>query len=262
MFQIKIISGGEKMKNKRLIIWVFVAVTIITTYNCLAAEQQLKEVQGIQIHDENKDQQLKEIEKCVSQRRRQIEDSYTNRILELRLRAASEIKLLEVAETSKPNWADITEWADFAETVLQINGCERESYGLIKATTETSDKRLALALSRIAQRKNDLLSRSEMEALKLKNQKKYALTAELADLEKPLREDASRPKSQATHGLVTGIVHSPEKSSAVVDQKIVHEGDKIRDVVVVKIYKDKVVFKKNDNKWEQAVRQTPEAYWK
>ncbi len=184
------------------------------------------------------------------------------RIFESQLRAASEIRLLEVAETSKPNWADITEWADFAETVLQINGCERESFGLFKVTTETSAKRLAVALSRIAKRKNDILSRSELEALNLENQKEYALTAEFTELEKPLRENAPTPKSKATHGLVVGIVYSPEKSSAIINHKIVHEGDTIQGVAVVKIFEDKVVFEKNGNKWEQAVRQTPDAYWK
>jgi hypothetical protein len=150
------------MDKKWLTIWIFVAVTMVTTYNCLATEQQLQDVKGVKIRNENEneDDQSKEIEKCISRRCQQIEDSYTNRILELRLRAASQIKLLEVAETSKPNWTDITEWADFAETVLQINGCESESYGLVKAATETSAERLAVALSRIAKRKNDILNRS------------------------------------------------------------------------------------------------------
>jgi type II secretory pathway component PulC len=100
-----------------------------------------------------------------------------------------------------------------------------------------------------------------MEALKLKNQKKYALAVEFAEFKKPLKEDASTTKSQEPYGLVTGIVYSPEKSSAVVDQKIVHEGDTIRCVVVAKIHKDKVLFEKSGNKWEQGVRQTPGTYW-
>ncbi len=250
------------MENKRLIIWVYVAFTIIKTYNCLATEKQLEQGQEVRQHLEHQDEQLKEMERYVSQRRREIEGSYMKRILELRLRAAAEIRLLEVAEIPKPNWAEIHEWADFAETVLQINGCERESYGPFKATTETSAKRLAVALSRIAKRKNDILSRSELEALNLEKQKEYALTVELAELEKPLRENAPTPKPKATHGLVAGIVYSPEKPSAVVDHKIVHEGDTIQGVAVVKIYKHKVVFEKNGNEWGQAVRQTPEAYWK
>lgn len=226
------------MKKKKLIIWVNIAVTIITTYNCLATESR------------------------TSQHREEIEQSFANRILEAQLRAASEIRLLEVAETSKPNWADITEWADFAETVLQINGLEREPFGLVKVKTQTSAERLAVALSRIAKRKNDILNRSEFEALNLENQKEYALSAELAELEKTLSEEPPTPKSKETYGLLLGIVYSPDKSSAVVDNKILHEGDSIHGVHVFKIYEGKVVFEKNGNRWEQVVRQTPDTYWK
>lgn len=52
--------------NKKLIIWVYVAVTIILNYNCLAAENQLKQGQEIQQHLEHQDEQLTEIEKCIS----------------------------------------------------------------------------------------------------------------------------------------------------------------------------------------------------
>jgi len=232
------------MKNQKLSICAYVAVTIVTTCNCLATENQLT------------------IESRISQRSQEIENSYMNRILESRLRAASEIRLLEVAQTSKPNWAGIAEWANFAETVLKINGCERELFSLFKVTAETSAERLAVALSRIAKRKSDLLNRSELEALKLENQKEYVLSVELDELEKQLRDKTTTPKSMATHGMVVGIVYSPEKSSAVVNNKIVHEGDTLHDVAVSKIYEDKVVFEKNGNKWEQAVRQTPNAYWK
>ncbi|MCP4263736.1 MAG: GspB domain-containing protein [Planctomycetes bacterium] len=231
------------MSDKKLIIWVLVAVITITTCNCLATENQPT------------------IESRISQRRHKIEDPYMKRILDSRLRAASEVRLLEVAETSKPNWADINEWADFAETVLQINGCERESFSLYKVTTETSAQRLAVALSRIAKRKNDILSRSKFEAFNLDTQKEYALNAELTELEKTFK-DAPTPKTKVTHGLVAGIVYSPDKSSAVVNNKIVHEGDTIQGVAVVKIYEDKVIFEKSGNRWEQAVQQTPDAYWR
>jgi hypothetical protein len=226
------------MKSKKLIIWAYLAITIIITYNCIATESR------------------------ISQHREEIEQSFTNRILEAQLRAASEIRLLEVAETSKPNWADITEWADFAETVLQINGLEREPFGIVKVSAETPAERLAVALSRIAKRKNDILNRSEFEALNLENQKEFALNAELAELQKPLGEKPPTPESKETHGLLLGIVYSPDKSSAVVDNKILHEGDSIHGVHLFKIHEGKVVFDKNGNRWEQTVRQTPGTYWK
>lgn len=232
------------MKKKQIKIWAFLTISIITTCNCLAAEKQLTKESGI------------------SQRHRQIEYSYMSKILNLRLRAAAEVKLLEVAQISKPNWADINEWANFAEKVLQINGCESEPYSLFKTSAETPAERLAVALSKIAKRKNDILSRSELEALNLEYQKKHALAFGSMQLEKIIKANGTIKKSESIQGLVTSIVYSPEKSSTVVDSKILHEADKIHGVTVVKIYKDRIVFEKNRNRWEQTVRQTPGAYWK
>ncbi len=230
---------------------ILTLVCLLLVIPCQAAEKQLKQDQQIQEQLENQEEQLKKKE-----------NYFIGRIAELRLRAATEIRLLEVAERPMPDWAGFDEWADFAETVLQINGCEDEPYGLFEPKTETPAQRLAVALSRIAKRKNDILSRSEFEALNLKRQKEYALTFGFAKLEKRSKENAITPKPKATHGLVKGIVYSSEKPSAVVDHKIVHEGETIHGVAVVKIYKHKVEFEKNGKKWEQKVQQTPEAYWK
>lgn len=108
--------------------------TLILTLVCLllvipsqASEKQLKQDQQIQEQLENKEEKLKKIE-----------NYYIGRIAELRLRAAAEIRMLEVAEKPKPIWAGIDEWADFAETVLQINGCEDEPYGLFEPKFEGS----------------------------------------------------------------------------------------------------------------------------
>ncbi len=230
---------------------ILTLVCLLLVIPCQAAEKQLKQSQQIQEQLESQEKQLKKIE-----------NYFIGRIAELRLRAAAEIRLLEVAERPMPAWAGITEWVDFAKTVLEINGCEDEPYGLFETKTETPAQRLAVALSRIAERKNDILSKSKWVALNLEKQKKYALTVGFAKLEKRSKENAITPKPKATHGLVKGIVYSSEKSSAVVDHKIVHERDTIHGVAVVKIYKDKVEFEKNGKKWEQKVQQTPEAYWK
>ena len=253
---------------------ILTLVCLLLVIPCQAAEKQLKQDQQIQEQLENQEEQLKDKE-----------NYFISRIAELRLRAAAEIRLLEVAEIPMPDWAGFDKWADFAETVLQINGCEDKPFGLFEPkykgsakrlavalrpgalrryqpTSEISAKRLAIALSRIAKRKNDILGKSEFEALNLERQKEYALTVGFAKLEKRSKENAIIPKSKATHGLVKGIVYSSEKPSTVVDHQIVHEGETIHGVVVVKIYKDKVEFEKNGKKWEQKVQQTPEAFWK
>ena len=237
---------------------ILTLVCLLLVIPCQAQEKQLKQSRQIQ-------EQLNEIENC-----------FIGKIAEVQLRAAAEISLLEVAERPMSAWVGIIEWADFAEAVLEINDfqdkpfyCKPYRFSSIKILRSTAFQRLAPtpvqrlahALNRITKRKNDILGRSEMVALNLERQKEYALTVRLAELERP-KEKSITPKNKATHGIVKGIVYSSEKASAVIDHKIVHEGDTILGVVVVKIYKDKVEFDKNGAKWEQKVRQTPEAYWK
>lgn len=68
-------------------------------------------------------------------------------------------------------------------------------------------------------------------------------------------------KSYTRHGLVTGISYSEENASAVVDDKIVHAGDTIFGVKVVKIYTDKVEFEKDGKSWFQKTQEEPSRVW-
>lgn len=54
--------------------------------------------------------------------------------------------------------------------------------------------------------------------------------------------------------IIKGIVHSGDKSSAIIDNQIVREGEEILGATVVKINKDSVEFKKNGKSWKQRVR--------
>jgi hypothetical protein len=125
-----------------------------------------------------------------------------------------------------------------------------------------SPKRFAVAQSLIAERKSEILAKLEFETADLERQKNYALTVTLPELEKRLKQDLLKPEPTPTHGLVTGIVYSADKPSAIVDRKIVHEGDVIYGATVVKIYRDSVKFGNKGKNWEQKVQQTPESYWK
>jgi hypothetical protein len=62
-------------------------------------------------------------------------------------------------------------------------------------------------------------------------------------------------------GVMNGIVYNPPCSSAVVDKKMVHEGDRIHDVVVVAIYNNAVEFAKDGVTWQQTVLDKPNAAW-
>ncbi len=268
------------MEKKSLTIWTFiVAAMLLGVVNTAAGKKQTQQ--------ELKQEQLEEIEKYISQRRQEIEDFYAGRFTELQLRAEADIRRLEVADTDKmvqvgfvarPRFAAKTKfavWAEFVEAVLQINGFENVPfgrfetilqingfdvpYGRFKTTAGTSPKRLAVAQSRIAEKRNDILGHLAWEALELERQKRYALTVRLVELEKRLKENVLTGEPEARHGVVTGIVYSEKNPSAIIDGKIIREGDTIHSVRVVKIRKDKIEFEKNGKKWKQKVQETSEA---
>ena len=67
--------------------------------------------------------------------------------------------------------------------------------------------------------------------------------------------------STSKHGMVTAIIHAEENPSALINLKIVHEGDTIDDVKVVQIQKNEVHFEKNANRWTQRVDEQPNHAW-
>ncbi len=247
--------------------------TLILIFSCLllAIPSQAAEKQN-QLEEQNR--RLEEIEKYVARRYREIENYYTDQLIEVKQNSETEIRLLEVAD--KPVYASLAGQAEVAKVVLHINdyGYTARRYLVAKTermlqlkddfgdSFEISSKRFAVAQSRIAERKNRILAKLKSEAANLERQKNYALTVTLPKLEKRLKQDLLKPEAEPTHGLVTGIVYLADKPSAIVDRKIVHERDVIYGVTVVKIYKDKVKFSKKGKSWEQKVQQSPEAYWK
>jgi hypothetical protein len=251
--------------------------TLTLIFGCLlllvipsqAAEKQPEQTQQ-QLKDHS--QQLEEIEKYIARLHQGIENYYTNQLIEVKQNSQAEIRLLEVAD--KPVYAGLAGQAEVAKVVLHINNYGYRAPWYLEAETERmlqlkdkynklkSPERFAVAQSLIAERKSEILAKLEFETADLERQKNYALTVTLPELEKRLKQDLLKPEPTPTHGLVTGIVYSADKPSAIVDRKIVHEGDVIHGATVVKIYRDKVKFSEKGKNWEQKVQQTPEAYWK
>ncbi len=251
--------------------------TLILIFGCLllsvipsqAAEKQ----QQLSDPDQQLAQpQVEEIEKYIARLRQGIENYYAGQLIEVQQRAEAEIRLLEVAD--KAVYAGLAEQAEVAKVVLHINNYGYRAPWYLEAETERmlqlkdkynklkSPERFAVAQSRIAESKSDVLAKLAYETADLERQKNYALTVTLPELEKRLKEDQLKPEPKPTHGVVAGIVYSEDKPSAIIDRKIVHEGDVIYGATVVKIYRDSVKFSKKGKNWEQKVQQTPEAYWK
>jgi hypothetical protein len=277
----KIIRKEAKMKTLTLIFGCLLLLVIPSQ----AAEKKQ------QLSDPNQQlaqPQVEEIEKYIASLHQGIESYYTNQLIEVKQRAEAEIRLLEVAD--KPVYAGLAAeaaeaaQAEVAKAVLHINNYgyrapwhleaetermlqlkddfdEHKSYGDFADIVKKSPKRFAVAQSQIAERKSEILAKLEYETADLERGKNYALTVTLPELEERLKQNLLRPEPELTHGLVTGIVYSANKHSAIVDRKIVHEGDVIYGATVVKIYRDSVKFSKKDKNWEQKVQQAPEAYW-
>lgn len=53
--------------------------------------------------------------------------------------------------------------------------------------------------------------------------------------------------------IVNGILYSEDKPSAILGNQIVHEGDILRHFNVVRIYRDKVEFERNGERWTQPI---------
>lgn len=203
-------------------------------------------------------EQLKQIESYISQQQQKIEDYYADRLAELELNRDAEIGLLEVAD--KGTFSTLAAQAKIAEKVLRIKESPKPK-GSIEDWIDKSPRRFAKVQSLIAEAKSDVLAGYDQAAARLEKQKSYALTVRLPELEERLKENLSAEKPQPTVGLVSGIVYSERKPSAIIGGKIVYQGESANGVKIVRIYRDRVEFEKNGKKWEQKVREPSKAFW-
>ena len=224
--------------------------------------------------EQNKSEQVSQIEKYISEQRQQIEDFYARRFTELQLRLDAELRLLETSKNGKTIRAGFARWADYTEAVLQINNCnipEKSFFAESKWTAQRgrltfleqlalNTQRLAEAEDSIARKKNDIITNYEWALAELEIQKRYALTVQLTELKQRLKEKPAKP-AEPTRGMLQGIVYSKQKPSALIEGKVVHEGDRLHKVKVTKINKDSVVFEKNNKTWKQKVREKQSSAW-
>jgi hypothetical protein len=68
-------------------------------------------------------------------------------------------------------------------------------------------------------------------------------------------------KEKPKVGVVKGIAYDATNPCAVVDETIVHLGDKIHNVAVVGIQSNAVEFAKDGVTWQQTVLETPNPAW-
>jgi len=81
----------------------------------------------------------------------------------------------------------------------------------------------------------------------------------------PRKTKAAVPTQEIFHPViqkvVTGILYTEKNPSVIIDHKILYDGDIIYGVKIAQIYKDKVEFEKNGQKWTQKVGEAPSPEW-
>lgn len=75
-----------------------------------------------------------------------------------------------------------------------------------------------------------------------------------ATLRDPMRFGSVTTQARTDELIVKGIVYSEDNPSAVIGDQIVHEGDKVLDVAIVKINEDSVELEANGKRWTQKVQ--------
>jgi type II secretory pathway component PulC len=61
------------------------------------------------------------------------------------------------------------------------------------------------------------------------------------------------PVEVRKHLVLRGVLYSTNKPAAIVDTHLVHEGEQVTGVTVIKIERDGVVFEANGERWKQTV---------
>lgn len=194
-----------------------------------------------------------EIQKQNARRAEMIEARFAFMMAELRLRSERQMRLLEVAEQVAVGLCPSIQLYGI-EAVLRLTGHRCSQYRGNGEDPDIAGERLAGAMTGIAEKKRSIIARTEFEAAALQRQLRAALrNVELAD-----SRAVSPVVAQVTpRGVVRGIVHSADKPGVLIDGQVLHEGDAINGVLIVKIYPDQVGFGTANHTWLQKIGQNP-----
>jgi hypothetical protein len=115
--------------------------------------------------------------------------------------------------------------------------------------------------SRVANERQKMGLKSDSE------KKQEAIWKENAEFErryiKPkywVHQDAKATTAIADNNIVTAILYSKDTPSATIDGEVLREGQSIRGVRIIKIYKDSVEFERNSKRWKQATGESSDRY--
>ncbi len=222
---------------------------------------------------------LDNIDKCIEQQKQNINYNYEIWKDEIRAKRADETRLLEIINPDLYVRGGFTGWANYVANSLELRGIDMkndpqfaETFHNLYSTDDgftaiqkfqLEPRLLAIAEERYAREENRTLRGYKAAELRLEQERKYALDVELAQYAEQLKNNALNPPKAkpVPAGQVAGILYSSDKSAAIVGSQIVHNGDKLDSVKVVKITPDAVEFDKNGRTWTQKVGEAPSSMW-
>ena len=231
----------------------------------------------IETRIKHQQERLQTIEMRANQKRKQIEECYSRRLKELETRKNATLTSIESQAWAKYNQklkhkTATTEESISTESYVTTNGyligygksekkCETNVVG--NPAREYADKQ-----QQLTKIKNDSLAEYNQELINIENKRQYDLT-QIDKWEKLQKSyvycairDIKEESKPEIRGLVTGIMYSKNSPSAIIGhRKIIHEGDTIYGVKVIEIYKDKILFKKDNTSWTQSIQESPAPYW-
>ena len=235
----------------------------------------------MEIKLKHQQERLKNIEKRAGQKRQQVEDNYLRRCRELRASTEAMIRSLDSQE--KQAWTELDQKLKHIITTAEkstIGAGYIMSDGYVvghdisKEKYETNvvgdpAREHAVIQQEIVEAKNETLASYEQELVRFQKQRQYEL-AKIDRWERQMKgyvsvaiRDITKVSQPETLGLVSGIMYSQSRPSALIGNRIiVHEGEIVHGVKILEIYKDKVLFEKDSVTWSQAIGDAPASHWK
>jgi len=236
-------------------------------------------------------EQLKTIEKQIAAEQQLIEERYEQQV-EILLKSAENrakklgtsyrvlwIKYYDMIENAAAEDSYLLTSNSFVHRVSTRRTKTIDSSSLYKARTFLLDKKARKFVAYIAGNINygdhgSLLRSNARKVLKimsnlqldLSRHQQYRLRAlsNLEETEKNLRKDVltvASPAQQQPKAVVSATAYVEKNWIAMIGDKVVHEGDTIANVKILKIDEKKVQFEKNDQTWSQKLGENQEALW-
>ena len=224
--------------------------------------------------EESEAEQHERIEHYIAERREGVERYIAGELVELELKTRADIAALEVGEDAE--FSPVAAQAGIANSVFILNGyrgleeghlsrLEKDELRLVREgrydertyIRGLSTTLFSLTRVRLVRQKHRIMAKSALENRHLELHRQ-ALHSRLDELAVRLKE---APSAEVEAGVVSGILYSDDNPAALIGRLLVHEGESIDSVEVVRIGRSFVEFEKAGRRWRQVVGEEASRQW-